>query len=85
MKVDRVETCVCCDHEPTLADSTFYGMPQLKISPGYCKGVYKFVTYCPVCGRGGIKEFESAYLALKDWNKIQKELKKIDVWDGTKK
>lgn len=30
MKVDHIETCVCIDHEPTAADSVYYGMPQLK-------------------------------------------------------
>ncbi len=28
MKVDHIETCVCIDHEPTAADSVYYGMPQ---------------------------------------------------------
>jgi hypothetical protein len=76
MKVDRVETCVCCDHEPTVADSCFYGMPQLKISPSYT-GKYWFVVYCPNCGRGGLIEYKSAYLALKHWNEMQKRLKKF--------
>lgn len=26
MKVDHIETCVCIDHEPTEADSVYYGM-----------------------------------------------------------
>lgn len=29
---------------------------------------------CPNCGRGGLYEEKSAYLALKKWNELQKGL-----------
>ena len=66
MKVDKIIPCVCIDHEPTAADSVHYGMPQLKVS-GYEKNQW-FTPYCPNCGRGGMSEHKSAYLALKHWN-----------------
>lgn len=70
MKVDHIETCVCADHEPTAADSVYYGMPQLKVSSGQY-----WNAFCPNCGRGGCREFKSQYLALMHWNKMQSMLK----------
>ena len=32
MKADKIIPCVCIDHEPTVADSVYYGMPQLKVA-----------------------------------------------------
>ena len=69
MKVDHIETCICADHEPTCADSVFYGMPQLKVTGG--GNNQWFTPYCPNCGRGGCSEHKSAYLALKHWNNMQ--------------
>lgn len=81
MRVDKIETCICCDHEPTVADSAFYGMPEMKISYSDFNHKYWFVPYCPKCGRGGILEFKSAYLALKNWNDMQARLKKnSEIW-----
>lgn len=74
MKVDKILPCVCCDHEPNSGDSVYYGMPELKVCGGKPKTF--FSVYCPVCGRGSrLLQFESAYLALKDWNKMQRELR----------
>ena len=53
-------------------DSVYYGMPQLKVCGG--KPHTYFEVYCPNCGRGGLLQFKSAYLALKDWNEMQEEL-----------
>ena len=30
-----------------------------------------FEAYCPNCGRGGLIQYKSAYLALKAWNAMQ--------------
>nr|DAH61598.1 MAG TPA: RNA polymerase III-like protein [Caudoviricetes sp.] len=73
MKVDHIETCVCIDHEPTVADSVYYGMPQLKVTNGQ-----EWSAFCPNCGRGGCLDFKSQYLALVHWNKMQKGLKNLD-------
>ena len=73
MKVDKILPCVCCDHEPNTGDSVYYGMPQLKVCGG--KPETFFEVYCPVCGRGGLLQFKSAYLALKDWNEMQQDLR----------
>ena len=73
MKVDHIETCVCIDHEPTAADSVYYGMPQLKVTKGQ-----KWSAFCPNCGRGGCLDFKSQYLALADWNKMQLKQKNLD-------
>lgn len=73
MKVDHIETCVCIDHEPTAADSVYYGMPQLKVTKGQ-----EWSAFCPNCGRGGCLDFKSQYLALAHWNKMQLRLKNLD-------
>lgn len=70
MKVDRVLPCVCLDHKLTCADSIYAGMPQLKFTPD---GGW-FEVYCPNCGRGGLFQYKSAYLALKHWNNMQERL-----------
>ena len=76
MKVDHIETCICCDHESTCADSVYYGMPQLKVSGGGDQ--QRFTAYCPECGRGGVVEHKSAFLALRSWNKMQQRQKRIE-------
>ena len=68
MKVEKIIPCICCDHEPNAGDSVYYSMPQLKVSGKY------FEVYCPNCGRSGINQYKSAYLALKAWNEMQTEL-----------
>lgn len=59
--------CVCCDHEPSAGDSVYYGMPQLKVT----QNMEYYEIFCPRCGRGGLLQFKSAYLAVKDWNEMQ--------------
>lgn len=34
MKME-ITSCICCDHEPTAADSVYYGMPYLQLSSPY--------------------------------------------------
>ena len=46
-------------------------MPQLKVT----QGMDYFEIYCPNCGRGGMLQFKSAYLAVKDWNEMQESLR----------
>ena len=74
MKVNKIIPCVCCDHEPNSGDSVYYGMPQLKVCGG--KPETYFECYCPNCGRGGLIQHKSEYLALKDWNRLQKRCRR---------
>ncbi len=76
MQVEKVLPCVCVDHEPDAGDSVFYGMPELKIA-GY-KGNPLYTPYCPKCGRGGVFQYKSAYLALKAWNELIKQLRQTE-------
>lgn len=69
----RITPCVCIDHKPTAGDSVHYGMPELKLT----HDMEWFTPYCPVCGRGGMKEYKSAYLAIKGWNEMQNKLWRI--------
>ncbi len=82
MQVEKVLPCVCIDHEPNAGDSVFYGMPELKIAGYHGKPLY--TPYCPHCGRGGIEQYKSAYLALKAWNELIKQLRQTeDLIHGT--
>ena len=74
MKVDRITPCVCCDHEPDCGDSVYYGMPIL--TPTINSSFFK--VQCPVCGRGGLFQYKSAYLALKAWNQLMEECYRIE-------
>ena len=67
----KIIPCICCEHEPSASDSVYYGMPQLKVT----QGMDYFEIYCPNCGRGGMLQFKSAYLAVKDWNEMQESLR----------
>lgn len=80
MKVDRIRKCVCCEREPNVGDSVYYGMPQLKVCGG--KPNTYFEAYCPKCGRGSIKQFPSAFLALREWNEIQAECERLKQGKG---
>ncbi len=70
MQVKKVLPCVCIDHEPDVGDSVFYGMPQLKVAGSNRNILY--TPYCPHCGRGGMFQYKTAYLALKAWNEMIK-------------
>lgn len=78
MLVNKIIPCICCEYEPSSADSVYYGMPQLKVCGG--KPTTFFEVFCPVCGRGGLFQFKSAYLALKFWNDMQTDLRSWDRW-----
>lgn len=75
MKADKIIPCVCIEHEPTTADSVYYGMPQLKVSKGQ-----EWTAYCPNCGRGGCGEYTSSYKALRAWNELQDGLRNCKCW-----
>lgn len=75
MQVANIIPCVCIDHKPTVSDSVYYGMPQLKVS-GYNSNRQFYTIFCPNCGRGGCNEYKSSYLALKAWNEMMERL-----WD----
>ena len=85
MKVDKIIPCICCDHQPTEADSVYYGMPILKVTGGTLsngKTVNFFEAQCPRCGREGLLQHKSAYLALRKWNEMQERLReKMDETD----
>ena len=68
----KITPCICCDHEPDVGDSVYYGMPQLRVTDD----MEYFEYYCPNCGRGGCLQFKSAYLAIKNWNKMQERLRR---------
>lgn len=74
----KITPCICCDHEPTAADSVYYGMPCLQPTAD----MNHWSIYCPVCGRGGIQQFSSPYYAVKDWNEMQKHLQESKEWDS---
>lgn len=71
---NKIIPCICSEPIDDLVD-IYDGMPQLKVT-NYnesCNSQY-YVAYCPKCGRGGI-QFTSPYLALKNWNEMQKSLR----------
>lgn len=77
MKI-KIIPCICCE----LIDETsniYDGMPQLRVT-NYNKScdTQYYEVFCPKCGRGGMLQFKSTYLALKYWNKMQKMLRKRD-------
>lgn len=78
MTVEKIIPCICIDHKPTVADSVYYGMPQLKVSGNYLPHKQYWSAFCPNCGRGGCMEEKSAYLALKRWNDLQSELQNAE-------
>ena len=78
----KIIPCICSpDYEEGLIKSIYYGMPQLKIT----ENMEYYEIYCPNCGRGGLLQFKSPYLAVKDWNDMQKSLRNIDhIFDDDK-
>ena len=76
MKVDRVIPCICAeDYENRKYESSYYGMPQLKVTDVY-RGNQYFEAFCPNCGRGGMFQYRSAFLALRAWNELQDRIRK---------
>lgn len=72
MKVGKIIPCVCTQ-EPDFTANGYAGMPILRTYGG--ADTY-FDAKCPQCGRGGLFQFKSAYLALRYWNKMQGDLRK---------
>ena len=82
MRVPDIVPCVCVDHKPDVADSCYYGMPQLKVSVGFDTSRQFYTPYCPNCGRGGCFEYKSAYLHSKDGTRCKQNcgtLKKTQI------
>ena len=74
MKIGKIHPCICIERNREAGDSGFLGMPNLKIYQGSPEYPECYVPYCPSCGRGGIKEYPSAFMALKAWNALQESL-----------
>ena len=73
MKVKKIIPCVCIKHFPNSCENAQYGMPDIAVS----QGEY-YSCYCRNCGRGSrCSDYVSSYKALKDWNRLQKELWEI--------
>lgn len=72
MKVDKIIPCICCNNGD-IEQSIYYGMPILKVEKSQW-----YTPICPKCGRGGIFEYKSPYLALKAWNKMQEDLRRMN-------
>lgn len=70
MTVDKIIPCVCCEHPPSVDDGHEYGMPILIASNAFQEHKQWWEAKCPQCGRGGMFQYKSAYLALKAWNEI---------------
>lgn len=73
MKIDKITPCICVEHIPEAGDSSFYGMPQLQVTQIW-HGHQYYTPFCPNCGRGGLSQYKSAYLAFKGWNEMQERL-----------
>jgi hypothetical protein len=76
VKVGNVLPCICTKDVDFNADG-YNGMPILRVFGG---GDRYFDAKCPKCGRGGLFQFKSAYLALRDWNEMQTELREQEDW-----
>ncbi len=74
MKVGKINPCVCTPNPDFIADG-HAGMPHIKTYGGADN---YFEVFCPNCGRGGLIQFKSVYLALKDWNEMQQMLRSIE-------
>lgn len=75
MKI-KIIPCICS--EPIDENESIYdGMPQLKVTNLNKNCDTQFYTpFCPKCGRGGLLQFKSSYLALKHWNEMQISIRK---------
>lgn len=80
MKNETIIPCICRDHDPTVADSVYYGMPILRVNNTLVGSEYCAV--CPNCGRGGGIASKIAGQAIKEWNKMQIFLKQEEERTG---
>lgn len=79
MRLAGITPCICCEanYAEGHINSVYYGMPQLRVAGGLSGNQY-YDAYCPKCGRGGLIQYKSAYLALKAWNEMQYDLRHLD-------
>lgn len=81
----KIEIIPCKCSRPINPTVSYDGMPQLKVTNYYKKANAQwYEAYCPKCGRGSLKQFKSAYLALKNWNKLQLEIRDMKTWPECK-
>ena len=73
MKIEYIHPCICVEHMPDTGDSSYYGMPQLKVTHVY-NGTMYYTHFCPNCGRGGLNQFKTPQQAFHDWNDMQERL-----------
>ena len=73
MTVDKIIPCVCCEHPPSVDDASHYGMPILMPYNSLKDHLQFWQAKCPKCGRGGVIDYKSAYLALKGWNEMMRD------------
>ena len=81
MTVDKIIRCVCT-YPATEEEnwSNVDGMPQLVVSNGLNPHKQFWSAFCPSCGRGSKSaSHKSAYLALKDWNRLQNSLWEMET------
>lgn len=80
--------CVCIKYKLDSSVSVNYGMPILKITPTWLDNHGEAYNYyeavCPRCGRGGLHQFKSAYLALRWWNNLMEQLWEERDFNGQK-
>lgn len=67
----KVLRCVCSDEFVSENEYSYIGMPFLKVT----SDMNFWEAFCPNCGRGGLFQYKSAYLALKAWNVMQEGLR----------
>lgn len=81
MKI-KIIPCVCTELKNDGSDSVYSGMPILYVTDYYesCDTQF-YAAKCPKCGRGGLIQYKSAYLALRAWNKMQKQVRIKDYSD----
>ncbi len=82
--VKTIIPCICSNQD--VRESIFDGMPQLTVSCGTQEHRQFWSAFCPNCGRGSkLDDFNSPYLALKHWNKLQETLRKTgSPWQDSK-
>ena len=73
MKLEKIMPCICVEHLPESGDSSYYGMPQLKVTQIF-QGKLWYTHFCPNCGRGGLNQFKTPEQAFRDWNELQERL-----------
>ena len=84
MKSLTIMPCICSEGDKEKEDMCQGGMPIFRPSRPNPRFPNKHLwSYeCPDCGRGGlgITEEKSIYYAIKEWNKLQESLRRMDIF-----